>query len=768
MAAVRNAAEGAAGFGGGTARAAAERIRSAGGAAGRPRQILIVSPSLPGLHQTDAPGHLAWYLAQRLAAEGAAPRLLIPRQGEAGESATRWWAACREAGIPADILPEPDGAEGLLGWRTLEWLRRRPLPDLLIALDARGIAATLLLARSMGLALVGLPILVAVSGWLGWADPPDTPRGPRDLQRAHLERQAMAGADALLFAHSRLREAWAATGAALPPHLVLPPLGAAELDPALPPAWLAAEAPPHAQAARRLAAFARSLAPDGPPLVLPLPRGAGDGKSPDPLLAFLEELAGERPPLRLAAGRPPPELRPPRLPAKAQVLLSDPADLAAPLAQDAAAAGLPVLLLDHSGRAAPVVFAEDVPLLPFLARIPAPPPPPPPPDPPPLVSVCISHFDRPQLLAQTLDSLRAQTWPRLEVVLVDDASPSAATREFLAAQEADFAARGWQILRNETEAWQSVSRNRAVAAARGELILIMDDDNLARPEEVEVMVRALYASGADAVGALQDLFEGEGNPLAQGTPRLPRVGFFPHGGPADLGVVWNVFGDVNVLFRREAFEEVGGYTPEIGLGCEDYELGAALAARGRRLLVIPQPLYLYRYSAVNMAKGMSNERLYWSHRRPLRPALAGLSPAAQRLLLFVHGVEHAQQQGQGWSYWAGRPFSAPLPELHLPDPDAPGQSFALAAAALALRAGNPGPLRRMLPRLLGHPGTPALLEEAVLADPADPTLRTALLAADAAAGTARARRVLLRLVEAGRDAEARLLAEALAQAEAGA
>lgn len=654
--------------------------------------ILLISPSLAGLHAADAAGHAAWHLALALRAEGADCALLVPRASDIDETVTRHWAELARAGITLHALPLDGGHDGLLGWRCVEWLRHRPAPGMVIVIDRQGIGESLCRAREIGLVLSGVPIVALVTGPRGWTAAEHDPATPATLLRQHLETAAIGAADARLFIHPLLARWWGTRDAR--PGMVCGTLGACDTDPAPPAEHLLPKPPHEPEGQARILRWLRAH-PDAR-LRLGLP---GNQHMPgrDPIIALMEGLGGAHQGIRL--GLPPEPGRGRRLlPAAATILLADPADLAEPVAQDALAAGLPVLAIDAEGRPVPIHPAPPAaPLLPFLDAIRAPPPAPAAIEGTPLVSVCISHFDRPGLLAQALDSLRAQSWPHLEVVLVDDASPSPATREFLDSQEADFAARGWRIIRNAREMWQSASRNLAARESRGEFILVMDDDNLAYPHEVETMLRALQNTGADAVAALQDLFEGEHDARIDPDRLLPRVEFFAAGGPADVGLAWNIYGDVNVMFRREAFLALGGYTDEPELGCEDYELGAALAASGRRLVMIPQALYLYRYSSANMAKGMSNERLYWSHRRPLRPPGAGLDGACRRVLALVHGAEHATQQRHGWSYWAGRPESRPLPEEGIEEPGLPGGDFQIYAAALALRAGDPGPALRMLP-----------------------------------------------------------------------
>ena len=743
-------------------------------------RIVLLSPDMPGPHACTAAGHVALRLAQRLVAEGAVVELLVPRIAGPQWPHAHWWQVSAGHGVGLHILPLEDGADAMLGYRALEWLRRHPAPDLLLAMDSRGLGAGVILARRIGLALQGVPIGVVVSG-------PDAARGglspaasPTRMLRRHLENEAMAGADFLLFADAALREHCAPGDR---PCRVLAGLGLGVIDAPTPtPGLRLTEGLADAASARALAALLRDLPDPQPILRMPLPP-AGDTGQEDPLAALVAALGGDGPPLALEIG-PGPGFAASRFVA-GEVLLRPPGGgAAAPLAIDARAAGIAVLppeagLLQRAlALPAPPAPEAWAPLLPFLRAQVAPKAPVwSIPQPAPLVSVCISHFNRPKLLAQTLDSLRAQTWPAVEVVLVDDASPPGEATAFLASQEADFAARGWRIIRNATEQWQAISRNTAARAARGAFILVMDDDNLARPHEIETMVRALLATGADAVGAHQALFEGDHDALTDERP--DRVEFFPTSGPADVGVVWNIYGDVNVMFRREAFEAVGGYTEALELGCEDYEIGAALARDGRRLIIIPEALYLYRFSSVNMAKGMSNERLYWSHRRPLRPALASLRPALDpalaRLLAFTHGAEHAQQQGQGWSYWAGRAFHRDRPEYGITGAGAAGDDFLLHVALAAIEAGHGPAARDILLPLAGRGREDARLARALgalaLLLPDDAVLRGRLLVADQACGTGFAgdvARALLRRgeaerardwVEAGLDELAALLPE---------
>lgn len=269
---------------------------------------------------------------------------------------------------------------------------------------------------------------------------------------------------------------------------------------------------------------------------------------------------------------------------------------------------------------------------------------------PPKVSVCISHFNRPHLLEQAIVSLERQDYPNLEVIIVDDCSPSSETKDYLWAQSERFSSRGWRILYNTEEKWQQASRNIAATEATGDYILIMDDDNCARPDEISTMVRVATALSCPIVRCLQSNFEGEDYPSQDSDEE--SVDFFPVGGPLSVGTMWNVFGDVNVLYRREVFLGLGGFTVTDGLGCEDFEIGIRAALANIEAITIPRVLYDYRISAANLAKSMDNKRLYHSHARLTQLYEERVSEALRPVFRLLNHKFHHIWQRDGHAYWS--------------------------------------------------------------------------------------------------------------------
>jgi O-antigen biosynthesis protein len=267
----------------------------------------------------------------------------------------------------------------------------------------------------------------------------------------------------------------------------------------------------------------------------------------------------------------------------------------------------------------------------------------------PKVTVCISHFNRPHLLDQAIRSLENQDYPALEVIIVDDASPGEACRSYLEELEERFRPRGWRVIRNSVEQWQQESRNIAARAADGKYVLVMDDDNCARPDEISTMVAVAELLDADLVRCLQSNFRGEEYP--DQTSGLRSVDFFPIGGPLSAGTMWNVFGDVNVLFRREFFLGLGGFSPTNGLGCEDFEIGIRASLAGARAVTVPRVLYDYRMSPHNLAKSMSNKRLYDSHARLASLFEAEVPGALKPVFRLLNESYHRIWQRDGHAYW---------------------------------------------------------------------------------------------------------------------
>ncbi len=222
----------------------------------------------------------------------------------------------------------------------------------------------------------------------------------------------------------------------------------------------------------------------------------------------------------------------------------------------------------------------------------------------PRVTVCLVHHERPALLRMAADSVLAQDYANLDAVLVDDGSESPAARAALDAVEADFAPRGWRVVRQENR-YLGAARNAAAAAAEGEWLLFLDDDNVLFPDAVSRLVHAACFSGADCVPAASIRFTGDGDPRSDAASHDGTIRFL--GAARAWSRIRNVVGDACALIRRDAFEAAGGFTDVYGLGLEDLELFNRLMVAGRRIEPLPDPVYYYRkHAAASMIDMMED------------------------------------------------------------------------------------------------------------------------------------------------------------------
>jgi glycosyltransferase involved in cell wall biosynthesis len=247
----------------------------------------------------------------------------------------------------------------------------------------------------------------------------------------------------------------------------------------------------------------------------------------------------------------------------------------------------------------------------------------------PLVSVCLVTHNRPILLRQALQSLMDQDYPNLEVILVDDGSTEPAAIALLVELEALFRQRGWVLVRQPNR-YLGAARNEAARHARGDYLLFMDDDNVARPHEVSTLVRTALRTDADILTCLADSFTGEGSPV----PGCEQSRLLFAGIDSLVGIARNCFGDANALVRRTAFERVGGFTEDPGVTHEDWEFFARAVLSGCRLEVVPEALYWYRVSPESMIHITPRQANY---ARSLRPYLDDFPPVYHDLLRLAQG-----------------------------------------------------------------------------------------------------------------------------------
>jgi hypothetical protein len=200
------------------------------------------------------------------------------------------------------------------------------------------------------------------------------------------------------------------------------------------------------------------------------------------------------------------------------------------------------------------------------------------------ISVVMPVRDAGPYLEQSLRSILEQSLDDFEFVIRDDGSVDGSTDVLR-----DWAARDNRIrlFVGDRPLGPAASSNWVVAKATAPFVARMDADDISHPDRLRRQLAVLEAKpDAVLVGTLWEGIDARGRlirprdrwRLSRPSPFAP----FPHG---------------SIMFRREAFERIGGYRVECNFW-EDADLYIRLAPLGR-LLVLPDALYLHRSSGLS-------------------------------------------------------------------------------------------------------------------------------------------------------------------------
>lgn len=107
----------------------------------------------------------------------------------------------------------------------------------------------------------------------------------------------------------------------------------------------------------------------------------------------------------------------------------------------------------------------------------------------PKVTVLMAAYEAGSMLVTALESLQAQTWRNLEILVIDDCSPTAETREIAARfAQADPRIR---LIEMPENGGAYVARNRGLDEATGDFVTLNDADDWAHPRKIETQARYL-------------------------------------------------------------------------------------------------------------------------------------------------------------------------------------------------------------------------------------------------------------------------------------
>ncbi len=218
----------------------------------------------------------------------------------------------------------------------------------------------------------------------------------------------------------------------------------------------------------------------------------------------------------------------------------------------------------------------------------------------PAVSVIIPAYKVTEFIAETLDSVRAQTFRDFETIVVNDGCPDTENLE----RVLEPYRREIVYLKQENQGL-SGARNTGIRAAQAPLVALLDSDDLWEPEYLEIQTRMLAEHPEADVVYPNALFFGpstyEGKTM---------MDIFPSRGEVTLQSLLRrecqVF--VSITGRRETLLRSGLFDPQLR-SAEDLDMWLRLAASGVRFVYHTRPLARYRCRE-NPTANLSNDPIW--------------------------------------------------------------------------------------------------------------------------------------------------------------
>lgn len=192
----------------------------------------------------------------------------------------------------------------------------------------------------------------------------------------------------------------------------------------------------------------------------------------------------------------------------------------------------------------------------------------------PLISVITPYYESSDLLKETIESVREQTYTNWEMIVVDDCSPTNPSKEIV---ESIGDAR-IKSYKTEQNSGTGKARNLAVSQSIGEYLLILDADDLLAPNYMEAVLGLILKENADAGYTFVKRF-GLRDEVSFPKATIPEI--FAGGFPFNT-----------LMLRRSLFEETGGYVSDLVM--EDTEFWLRALKTGKKFVLLPEPLYFYR------------------------------------------------------------------------------------------------------------------------------------------------------------------------------
>ena len=225
-----------------------------------------------------------------------------------------------------------------------------------------------------------------------------------------------------------------------------------------------------------------------------------------------------------------------------------------------------------------------------------------------LISVVMPTYNRADFLGEAIDSVLAQTYPHLELHVVDDGSTDSTESLINEQYGADPRVHYYR----QTNQGQSVARNVGLAHAKGQYIAFLDSDNRWMDHRLETQL-AVFAE-RPAV----DIVYGDNISIDEQGNEISRKNMRRHSGRIMALLLQDNFISFNTtLTKRKCFDELGGFDESFRVA-DDYELWLRFSTT---FVFEYMPVYLGYYRVMRDQISSDKTRRFASNERAIRGVL---------------------------------------------------------------------------------------------------------------------------------------------------
>jgi glycosyltransferase involved in cell wall biosynthesis len=219
------------------------------------------------------------------------------------------------------------------------------------------------------------------------------------------------------------------------------------------------------------------------------------------------------------------------------------------------------------------------------------------------VSIIVPLYNQADFVRETLDSALAQSYPDFEIIIVNDASTDGRSGQVADAYALGNPAR-IRVIHNPVNLGLPATRNVAIRAATGELILPLDSDDRIHPDFL-AKTTALMIDGVGLVSTwihicpTEDMIRKGHSPHMTGQPGSG----YPIYPPRREQILNGNCLSVCSLLRKSMLDELGGYPESMNRGSEDWALWAMIVWKTNwATRVVREHLFYYRIHKDSMCR----------------------------------------------------------------------------------------------------------------------------------------------------------------------